>query len=271
MNSYFENKVVAVTGGSDGIGKALVEALLLAKAKVSTCGRSADKIYQLQLANPGAPLHTMVADVSRPEDCARFIESTKHNFGPIDILINNAGISMRALFTDMDTDLAVIRKVMDTNFFGTAYCCKYALPQLQETQGTIVGISSIAGFRGLPGRSAYSASKFALNGFLESLRTELQDQHIHVMWVSPGFTQSNIRNSALDSRAEPETHSLMEEGKLMTAEECAQHILNAIAHKKRNLILTGTGKRTVFMNKFFPGWADNLVHKFYFKDGKLVK
>ena len=178
---------------------------------------------------------------------------------------------MRALFADMSEDLAPIRKLMDINFFGTAYCCKYALPELIKSKGIIVGVSSVAGFRGLPGRSGYSASKFAVNGFLESIRTELLDQGVHVMWVSPGFTQSNIRNAALDEKGKAEAKSLMEEETMMSAETCAQHLLKAISSKKRNLILTGTGKRTNLVNKFFPGWADNLVHKFYFKDGKLVK
>jgi len=270
-SSFFANKTVAITGGSDGIGRALVEALIAAGANVATCGRNADKLYQLQLANPGRSLYVLVADVSLPEDCRQFIQNTIKNFGSIDILINNAGTSMRALFTDMDENLTAIRRLMDTNFFGTAYCCKYALPALIQSKGIIVGVSSVAGFRGLPGRSGYSASKFAVNGFLESIRTELQDQGVHVMWVSPGFTQSNIRNAALDEKGKTDAKSLMDEGTMMTAEECAQHLLKAISSKKRNLILTGTGKRTAFVNKFFPGWADNLVHKFYFKDGKLVK
>jgi short-subunit dehydrogenase len=271
MNSFFANKTVAITGGSDGIGRALVETLLNSGANVSTCGRNADKLYQLQLANPGRSLHVIVADVSLPEDCRQFIQTTVQNFGSLDILINNAGTSMRALFADMNEDLAVIRKLMDTNFFGTAYCCKYALPELIKSKGIIVGVSSVAGFRGLPGRSGYSASKFAVNGFLESIRTELLDQGVHVMWVSPGFTQSNIRNAALDEKGKADAKSLMEEETMMSAEACAQHLLKAISSKKRNLILTGTGKRTNLVNKFFPGWADNLVHKFYFKDGKLVK
>ena len=91
------------------------------------------------------------------------------------------------------------------------------------------------------------------------------------MWVCPGFTSSNIRNAALDQKGEAQGDSPMDEGKMMSAEECALHILDAIKHKKRTLVLTFTGKRTVFMQKFFPAWADKLVEKFYFKDGKLVK
>ena len=160
---------------------------------------------------------------------------------------------------------------MDINFFGTVYCTKLALTSISERKGTIVGISSVAGYRGLPGRTGYSASKFAVNGFLETVRTELAEDGVNVMWVCPGFTSSNIRNTALNSRGETQQENPMNESELMSAAECANHILAAIVKRKRTLILTFTGKRAVFMNKFFPGWTDKLVHKFYFKKGELVK
>lgn len=269
MAGYFTNKVVAVTGGTDGIGKALVDLLLSQGAKVATCGRHHDKLYNLQTEYPSYPLHTVVADVSNENDCRHFIESTVKIFGGIDILINNAGVSMRALLKE--TSIDVIRKVMDVNFFGTVYCTKYALNSIIERKGIIVGVSSIAGYRGLPGRSGYSASKFALQGWLEAIRTELLDEGVHVMWVCPGFTASNIRNAALNKEGAAQGETPLDESKLMTAEECARHILSSIEHKKRTLVLTFTGKRTVFMNKFFPGLADKLVKNFFFKEGKLVK
>ncbi|HEU4469972.1 MAG TPA: SDR family oxidoreductase [Flavisolibacter sp.] len=269
MTNHFSEKVVVITGGTDGIGKALVDAFLAIGAKVATCGRQHDKLYLLQSQYPSYPLHTVVADVSSENDCRHFIESTIKVFGGIDILINNAGISMRALLKDSSVD--VIKKVMDINFFGVVYCTKYALDSIIERKGTIVGVSSIAGYRGLPGRSGYSASKFALQGWLESIRTELAGDGVHVMWVCPGFTASNIRNAALNKKGEQQGESPLDEGKLMTAEECAQHIISAIRQRKRSLVLTFTGKQTVFMNKFFPAWTDKLVRKFYFKEGKLIK
>jgi short-subunit dehydrogenase len=269
MSDFFKNKVVAITGGSDGIGKALIELLLPMGAKIATCGRNQDKLYDLQLRHAASPLHCVVADVSEYNDCKLFIESTLKQFGGIDILINNAGISMRSLLKD--ADLAVFKKLMDVNYFGTVYCTKLALESIIERKGTIVGVSSIAGYRGLPGRSGYSASKFALNGWLEAIRTELMDEGVNVMWVSPGFTRSNIRKAALNSLGEAQGETPLNEAGLMSPEECAAHILKAIEKKKRTLVLTFTGKRTVFLNKFFPAWADKFTKNFFFKNGKLVK
>jgi short-subunit dehydrogenase len=269
MPNYFQDKVVIVTGGTDGIGKALVDALLSMGAKIATCSRNHDKLYQLQSEYASSPLHTMVCDVSAENDCRRFIETTLKVYGHIDILINNAGISMRALLKD--ASIEVIRKVMDTNFFGTVYCTKYALPSIIESRGTIVGISSIAGYRGLPGRSGYSASKFALQGWLEAIKIELMSDKVHVMWVCPGFTTSNIRSAALNKEGNAQGESPMDEGKMMPAAECARHILNAVKKKKRTLVLTFQGKETIFLNRFFPKLADRLVRNFYFKKGNLVK
>ena len=267
--SFFNNKVVVITGGSEGIGKALIEELIPLGAKVATCARNYDKLYSLQMQYSKVGLHTFMCDVSKEQECKRFIESTLNEFGHIDILINNAGISMHALVKDVETD--VIRKVMDINFFGSVYCTKFALPSIIERKGTIVGVSSIAGYRGLPGRSAYSASKFALQGWLEALRTELLEDEVNVMWVCPGFTTSNIRNAALNKEGRPQGESKMDESKMMPARECAQYILKAIEKRKRTLVLTFNGKRTVLMNKFFPALTDKMVHKFFFDKGRLIK
>jgi len=267
--SFFRDKVVVVTGGSDGIGKALVELLLQNGAKVATCARNHDKLYQLRTSHAGTSLITYAMDVSNENECRRFIEDVAGNFGTIDILINNAGISMRALFTE--TSLDTMRKVMDINYWGTVYCTKYALPYILAQKGSIVGVSSIAGFRGLPGRSGYSASKFAMNGFLESLRTELLDTGVNVMWVCPGFTASNIRNAALNKDGDPQGASPLDEGSLMTSEECATLILTAIEKRKRSFVFSFNDKRTVLLNKLIPSAADKFVRKFFFKNGELIK
>jgi len=265
----FNNKVVVITGGSEGIGKALVDLFIQQGAKVATCGRNYDKLYQLQSKYSGKPLVIHAADVSKEQDCVNFINVVIKQFGTIDILINNAGVSMRSLVSDVEID--TIRKVMDINFWGTVYCTKLALPYILRNNGTVVGVSSIAGYRGLPGRSGYSASKFAVNGWLESLRTELLTSGTNIMWVCPGFTTSNIRNAALNKEGKAQGESPMDESSMMSSAECANHIMKAIQKRKRTLVLTFTGKRTVFLNRFFPSLADKLVRKFFFKNGELVK
>jgi short-subunit dehydrogenase len=269
MNTFFTNKVVAVTGGSDGIGKALVDQLIKMGAKVATCGRNQDKLYDLQVTHSNAPLHTIVADVSNLNDCKNFINSTINTFGGIDILINNAGINIRGMLQDIE--IQTVQKVMDINFYGILYCTKLALNSIIERKGIIVGVSSIAGYRGLPGRSGYSASKFAMTGFLESLRTELIDSDVHVMWVCPGFTKSNIRNVPLISKGKIVEENKLHEDNMMSSEDCAAHILKAIEKRKRTLVFTFADKRTVLLNKLFPSWTDKLVKKFFFKNGELVR
>lgn len=267
MNTFFTNKVVVVTGGTDGIGKALVNLLLLSDAKVATCGRSQSKLDELQNLHSTDSLLCIQTDVSNQDDCKRFVDAAIHKFGGIDILINNAGISMKAEMVDCDA--AVIKKVMDINFMGMVYCSKYAMPSIIARKGTIAGISSIAGYRGLPGRSGYSASKFAMNGWLEALRTELFESGVNVMWVCPGFTKSNIRNVALNESSQSQGESPIDENQLMSAEICAQHILKAITKRKRTLVLTLRGKQTVWLNKLFPSWADKLTRNFFYRNGQL--
>lgn len=176
---------------------------------------------------------------------------------------------MRALFKDLELD--TLRSLMDVNFWGTVYCTRFALDEIIKNKGTIAGVSSPAGSRGLPGRTGYSASKFAVNGFLEALRTEVADDGVNVMWVSPGFTSSNIRNVALNEHAEPQRENPMDEDKFMSAEECAVHILEAIEKRKRSVVLTALGKSIVLLNRLFPALTDKLLKNYYYKDGQLVK
>lgn len=266
-----KDKIVVITGASSGIGKALGETALLRGAKIAVCARNIEK---LQAAFGNITSNNILyfqADVSKEADCRSFIEAAMKQWGRVDVLINNAGISMRALFED--TDLSVIKELMDINFWGTVYCTKYALPSIRQNKGVILGVSSIAGFRGLPARTGYSASKFAMQGFLEALRTELLHTGAHVMWVSPGFTASNIRNVARSANGTAQGETPLEENKLMSAEVCAGLILDAIERRKRVVIMTGQGKLTVWINKLFPALADKLVFKHFLKepDSPLVK
>jgi short-subunit dehydrogenase len=204
------------------------------------------------------------ADVSREEACKHLIHEALTRFQHIDVLINNAGISMRALFEDLDLD--VLRKVMDTNFWGAVYCTKYALPSLLANKGSVVGISSIAGKKGLPGRTGYSASKFALEGFLETLRTENLKKDLHVLVACPGFTATDIRQTALSADGSVQGESPRDEQSMMTADEVAEQIVIAVKKRKRDLILSGNGKLTVFLNKFIPGILDGIVYKHMSKE-----
>ncbi|MBX2897552.1 MAG: SDR family oxidoreductase [Cyclobacteriaceae bacterium] len=255
-----KNKVVIITGGSSGIGLALAERFGQAGSKVMITGRNEESLAHAvnNLKARGISVSAFQADVSKEADNKAMAEAAIRQYGTIDILINNAGISMRALFAEVD--LEVVRRVMDTNFYGVLYATRYCLPEIIKNKGSVVGISSIAGFRGLPGRTGYSASKFALNGFLEVLRTELLNTGVHVLTACPGFTASNIRMRALTKDGNAQGKSPRVEEKMMTAEECALHIYKAIVKRKRTLILTGQGRLTVWLNKWWPSLADKLVY-----------
>lgn len=254
---FFAGKVAVITGGSSGIGLATARLLADRKAKLVIAARSMDRLVEAasELAKKTEVLPVRT-DVQSETDCRNLIDKAVERFGRIDILVNNAGVSMRAMFRDLD--LSVIRRSMDVNFYGTVYCTKYALPYLLESKGTVVGVISVAGFKGLPGRTGYSASKFAVYGFLDALRVEHLYDGLHVMLFAPGFTASNIRKSAMTADGSPQGESPRDEGKMMTAEQCARHMLSGIRRRKRRMVLTLLGKITVFFNKFSPGFVDRV-------------
>lgn len=266
MHKYFKDKVVVITGASSGIGKALALEFAGMGAKLVLAARNDAKLNKTveEALGIGADVIAVKTDVSNEVDCKFLMQSAVDKFGGIDILINNAGISMRALFED--TDLNVIRQLMDINFWGTVYCTKYALPALLERNGSLVGVSSIAGYKGLPGRTGYSSSKFAMQGFLETIRIENMKKGLHVLIACPGFTSSNIRNTALNEKGEIQGESPRDEGKMMSAEEVARHIARAIEKRKHRLTLTTQGKLTVLLNKFFPKFLDKQVYKHMAKE-----
>lgn len=253
-------KVVVITGASSGIGLACAREFSSRGYNVVLAARSIQKLTEiekeLKLSNPAVLI--VQTDVTREEDCKNLIQQTIDKFNKIDILINNAGISMRALFQDVD--LRVIRQLMEVNFWGAVYCTKYALPYILRQRGSIVGVSSIAGFKGLPARTGYSASKFALQGFLDTLRVENLKNNLHVMIVAPGFTTSNIRKTALNEKGQQQGDSPLEEGNLMSAEEVALHIYKGIMRRKRTVVLTLQGKLVVLLNKIWPGLLDVLEY-----------
>ena len=262
---YFKDKVIIVTGASSGIGLASARLFGSCGARVVLAARSYDKMQQLALSV--APLSNVLCvktDVSCEEDCRHLVEATVARFGRIDILVNNAGISMRAMFKDLD--LKVLHSLMDVNFWGTVYCTKYALPYLLSSKGSIVGVISIAGYSALPARTGYSASKYAVRGFLDTLRIEHLYDGLHVMVFAPGYTSSNVRNAALTADGAPQGETPLEEDKLMSAEKCAFYLAEGLCHRKNSMILTWLGKATVWAHRFFPKLTDRLTYGFVSKE-----
>jgi short-subunit dehydrogenase len=223
--------------------------------------RNLQELTRVQQAceKSGMQAAVTVADVSREQDCKHLVEETIARFGRLDVLVNNAGISMRALFSECDLD--VLRRLMDVNFWGTVYCTKYAMPHLLKAKGSVIGVSSVAGIKGLPARTGYSASKSAMNGFMEALRIENLDKGLHVGVICPGYTASNIRNTALgkDGRSQQETP--LDESELMSPSVVGDAILRMVEQRRAELVLTAQGKLTAFLNKFFPRWMDRQVLK----------
>jgi short-subunit dehydrogenase len=255
-----KNKVIIITGATSGIGKALAYEFGRNGSSVVITGRRDELLASIEqdLKKMGVPVLAVQGDVSKDEDTVRIIQQTIERFGGIDVLINNAGISMRALFEDVQ--LEVFRKVMDINFFGTIHCTKHAMPYILQSKGSIVGISSINGKRATPARTAYSASKYAMEGFLEGLRMEVMKRGVHVLSVCPGFTTSNIRNVALTADGHPQGESPRDESKMMSAEETATHIYQAVVKRKRDLVLTTQGKLAVWLTKLFPVLMDKITY-----------
>ena len=254
-----KNKIVIVTGASSGIGKATALRFAQKGAHLVLAARSVAKLNILleQLTPFGVEVLIVPTDVSIEADCKNLMDKALEKFGRIDVLVNNAGISMRAAFADLELD--VLKKVMDVNFWGTVFCTRYAMGSILKSKGSIVGVSSIAGYKGLPGRTGYSSSKFAMHGFLESIRIENLKKGIHVLIACPGFTASNIRNTALDSNGSVQGETPRDEQKMMQPEEVAKAIVIAVEKRKDRLTLTTNGKLTVFLNKFFPKMVDKLV------------
>jgi short-subunit dehydrogenase len=262
-----DNKVVIVTGASSGIGKACAYEFASRGAKLVLAARNIDKLQEVEedLISKGVEVLSISTDVSIEKDCKQMIDLTIAKFGRIDVLVNNAGISMRAMFEDLDLD--VMRKLMDVNFWGTVQCTKYALPYLLETKGSVVGIISIAGYLGLPARTGYSASKYAVRGFLDTLRVECLKKDLNVLVVAPGFTASNIRKTALVADGSMQGDTPRNEDNMMSAEKCAEHIVKAVDKRKSELILTFIeGKFSVFLKKFFPRLLDKLTYNHMAKE-----
>lgn len=265
-NNMLQGKVVVITGASSGIGKALAYEFAKHNTKLAIGARNIEELNAIanDLINRGIEVIPVKTDVTSETDCKNLIDKAVIRFGQIDILINNAGVSMRALFKDVD--LKVIHHLMNVNFWGTVYCTKFALPYLIQSKGSIVGVSSIAGFHGLPGRSGYSASKFAMHGFLETLRIENLKNGLHVMIAAPGFTATNVRFSALTADGTPQGMSPRDEKNMMTPEQVAKIIVKGVVKRRRNIIMGTEGKISVLAQRILPKIIDRLLYGYMAKE-----
>ena len=256
----FNGKTVIVTGASSGIGEALAREFATLGANVVMGARSIQKMQLIagEIRDQGGKVAYCGCDVAKEADCQELINTAVREFGGVDILICNAGLSMRAIFDEVD--LEVLHRLMDVNFWGTVNCTKYALPYLQKSKGSLVGISSVAGIHGLPGRTGYSASKYAMTGFLDTIRVENLKKGVHVMTACPGFTASNVRFSALTADGTQQGETPRNESKMMTPEEVAHIVAKGIKRRKRLCLMEWEGRGTHLLKKFFPALVDRLFY-----------
>ena len=262
----FTNKTVIITGASSGIGRALAVEFGKLGANVVAGARHEEQLAALtdEIKADGGKAVYSVTDVTKQEDCKKLIDKAVETYGGIDILICNAGISMRALFDDVE--LSVLKRLMDVNFWGTVYCTKYALPWLQKSKGSLTGVSSVAGIHGLPGRTGYSASKYAMTGFLDTIRIENMKKGLHVMIACPGFTASNVRFAALTADGSSQGESPRAEDKMMTAEETAHRIIKGIAKRKRTVLMDFDGRASMQLKKICPSFLDKMFYNHMAKE-----
>jgi NADP-dependent 3-hydroxy acid dehydrogenase YdfG len=272
MNSsaYFKGKVIIITGASSGIGLASARLFGSYGAKVVAAARRLELLEELGPSiAPPENLLCVRCDVSKESDCKALIDAAIERFSRIDVLVNNAGLSMRAMLRDVD--LKVLKTLMDVNFWGTVYCTKAALPHLLKSRGTVAGVISIAGLSSLPARSGYSSSKFAVRGFLDALRIEHLKDGLNVLVFAPGYTSSNVRNAALTADGSQQGTTPLNEGRLMSAEKVALKLANAIKRRRNQVILTALGKITVFLRGLCPSLLDRMTYSYIAREGEVPK
>lgn len=260
MSGFLKDRVIIVTGASSGIGEAMSRRYAEMGAKVVMAARREEELKRIakEIEERGGSVAYAACDVTNEQECKHLVEVAVETFGGIDILICNAGLSMRALFDDCD--LKVLHRLMDVNFWGTVNCTKYALPWIQKSKGSIVGISSVAGIHGLPGRTGYSASKYAMTGFLDTIRVENLKKGVHVMTACPGFTASNVRFSALTADGSQQGETPRDEAKMMTPDEVAMIVAKGIRRRKRLCLMEWEGRGTHLLKKICPGLVDRLFY-----------
>jgi short-subunit dehydrogenase len=261
-NNYFKEKVIIITGASSGIGKELAIQLSEKNAKLILAARKLEKLEKVKkiCRSNESDILIVKTDVSKKEDCKNLIEKTIEKFGKIDILINNAGITIWAKFAEIK-DLLIFEKIININYLGSVYCTYYALPYLKQTKGQIIGISSLTGKNGVPTRTAYAASKHAMAGFFDSLRIELYDEGIDITMIYPGFVKTDIRKNGFGKGGKILGESHIDEKGVMSVEKCGNIIIKAIKKRKREIIMTPKGKIGIFLKPFFPKLIDKIAKK----------
>lgn len=260
MKKYFKDKVVIITGSTSGIGEALSYELSKVGAKIVMAARNEEKLEEISnnIKSIGGEVNYTKCDVAIESQCADMVANGVKAFGGIDIIICNAGLSMRAIFDDVE--LSVLHRLMDVNFWGSVNCVKYALQYIQERRGSIVGVSSVAGIHGLPARTGYSASKYAMVGFLDTIRIENLKKGVHVMVASPGFVATNVRFSALTADGTSQKETPRHEDNMMSPTEVAHRIMRGIKGRKRSITMDFNGCATTFLKKISPKLVDRLFY-----------
>lgn len=258
----FKNKVVWITGASSGIGEALAKALAEKGAKLVISSRREEELQRVKnsLKLSSENIFILPLDLGDTSNADQLTQQVISKFGRIDLLINNGGISQRAL--TKDTSIEIDRKIMEVNFFGTVALTKSVLPfMLKQKSGHIIAMSSIAGKFGFYYRSAYSASKHALHGFFESLRMEIYNDNVNVLIVCPGKIKTNISLNAVtgDGAKHNKMDDSTEHG--LSAEDCAVEILKAIELNKEEIFIGGKELRAVWVKRFFPKLFSKMIRK----------
>jgi short-subunit dehydrogenase len=256
----FSGKTVLITGASEGIGRELALALAGERPRLVLAARNAARLEDAARACTarGAEVLAQPADVSRPEDCRALVAAARARFGPLDVLVNNAGITMWSRF-DAIADLGVFEQLLAVNLLGAVYTTAAALPDLKATRGLIVAVASLAGLTGVPERTAYAASKHALVGFCESLRIELAGSGVDVTIVAPDFVVSQIHRRAIGPDGRPLGTTPMQESHIMSAEECARLIVGAMHRRDRLLITSRRGRLVRWARLVVPSLVDRIA------------
>ena len=258
--SSFSGKVLAITGASEGIGAELARQVSGRNVWLALAARNAEKLEQVaaDCRSRGAEAVAVRCDVSVESDCRNFIDTAVRKYDSLDILVNNAGVSGHANFEDV-TDFSWYEAMMRVNYFGSLYCTRYAVPHLKRRRGQVVGISSLAGKVGVPGRSAYSPTKAAQALFFEALRLELKEAGVDVTVVYPGVVATDIRVHGYGPDGGPAGKSGLKDDKAMSVQECARQILAATHARKRQLVMTLQGKIGLWLQLIAPGIVDRMV------------